>query len=94
MCAPCAINLWAHSVSFVKQLLLDIAPPPLPTLANFVPGRNAELLQTLENIPTGRKRSVSFIYGATRDAGRVTCCRGWLEHMHASPDECGLFRLR
>ena len=43
----------AHSVSFVKQLLLDIAPPPLPTLANFVPGRNAELLQTLENIPTG-----------------------------------------
>ena len=37
-----------HSVSFVKQLLLDIAPPPLPTLANFVPGRNAELLQTLE----------------------------------------------
>lgn len=28
----------------MKQLVLDIAPPPAPTLENFVPGRNAEAL--------------------------------------------------
>lgn len=37
----------------MKQLLLDIAPPSPPTLANFVPGRNAELLQTLGNMLAG-----------------------------------------
>jgi len=37
----------------MKQLLLDIAPSPPPTLANFVPGRNIELLQTLNDIIEG-----------------------------------------
>ncbi len=45
----------------MKQLLLDIAPSPPPTLANFVPGRNIELLQTLSNVITGRERE-RFIY--------------------------------
>ncbi|MCH9639529.1 MAG: DnaA regulatory inactivator Hda [Betaproteobacteria bacterium] len=34
----------------MKQLLLDIKPPASPTLENFLPGRNIELLQKLENI--------------------------------------------
>jgi DnaA family protein len=37
----------------MKQLLLDIAPSPPPTLANFVPGRNIELLQALNDIIEG-----------------------------------------
>ena len=45
----------------MKQLVLDIAPSPPPTLANFVPGRNAELLQTLGNILAGRERE-HFVY--------------------------------
>jgi DnaA family protein len=45
----------------MKQLLLDIAPPSQPTLANFVPGRNVELLQTLSNVITGREGE-RFVY--------------------------------
>ncbi len=45
----------------MKQLVLDIAPSPPPTLANFVPGRNAELLQTLGNILAGLERE-HFVY--------------------------------
>ncbi len=45
----------------MKQLVLDIAPSPPPTLANFVPGRNVELLQTLGNILAGLERE-HFVY--------------------------------
>ncbi len=45
----------------MKQLVLDIAPSPPPTLANFVPGRNAELLQTLGNILAGLEQE-HFVY--------------------------------
>lgn len=45
----------------MKQLALDIAPSPPPTLDNFVPGRNAELLQTLGNILSGREQE-HFVY--------------------------------
>ena len=45
----------------MKQLLLDISPPLLPTLENFVPGRNLELFQTLKNILEGREQE-RFIY--------------------------------
>ena len=45
----------------MKQLLLDIVPSPPPTLVNFVPGRNTELLQTLDNILAGSERE-RFIY--------------------------------
>ena len=44
----------------MKQLLLDIVPSPPPTLVNFVPGRNAELLQTLDNILAGSERERFF----------------------------------
>lgn len=48
----------------MKQLLLDIAPAPAPSLENFVPGRNAELLTVLRNLPQGEtgKRSL-FLWG-------------------------------
>ena len=47
----------------MEQLLLDIAPPSPPTLADFVPGRNRELLQTLDNMLAGRERFV-YLWGA------------------------------
>lgn len=54
----------SSSTILVKQLLLDIAPPPLPTLDNFVPGRNGELLHTLENMLTGRETErFAYLWG-------------------------------
>jgi DnaA family protein len=45
----------------MKQLLLDIAPPPAPTLDNFVPGRNGELVIALYALANGASDE-RFIY--------------------------------
>lgn len=45
----------------MQQLLLDIHPPPLPALTNFLPGRNRELLQLLINIVAGQEKE-RFVY--------------------------------
>jgi DnaA family protein len=45
----------------MKQLLLDIAPPPAPRLDNFVPGRNSELIVALYALANGAG-SERFIY--------------------------------
>lgn len=45
----------------MKQLLLDIQPTPLPTLANFVVGRNAEALYSLQQAASGHA-DARFIY--------------------------------
>lgn len=37
----------------MKQLALGISPPPQPTLENFVPGTNAELLARLRELRAG-----------------------------------------
>jgi DnaA family protein len=37
----------------MQQLLLQLAPPPAPTLDNFVPGRNGAALQALREIACG-----------------------------------------
>lgn len=37
----------------MRQLALSLAPQPLPTLGNFVPGRNAELLALLSALVQG-----------------------------------------
>lgn len=38
----------------MKQLALGISPPPEPTLDNFVPGANAEVLTRLRDFDAGR----------------------------------------
>jgi DnaA family protein len=45
----------------VKQLTLDLLPPPAPTLSNFVVGRNTELLQLLHQI-ADRSAGERFVY--------------------------------
>jgi DnaA family protein len=37
----------------MRQLALSLAPPPSPTLKNFVPGRNVELLSVLSALAGG-----------------------------------------
>lgn len=45
----------------MRQLLLQLAPPPAPTLDNFVPGRNGAALQALRDIASG-KGTERFVY--------------------------------
>lgn len=47
----------------MKQLVLDIAPLPAPTFANFVAGRNAEPLAALRALADGGERFV-YLWGA------------------------------
>lgn len=45
----------------MQQLLLDIKPLSSPTLVNFLPGRNTELLQVLTHI-LSRQEKERFVY--------------------------------
>ena len=48
----------------MKQLALGISPPPQPTLDNFVPGANAELLARLRELQAGTySESVLYLWG-------------------------------
>ncbi len=48
----------------MRQLALSLAPQPLPTLGNFVPGRNAELLALLSALVAGdRSERMVYIWG-------------------------------
>ncbi|MCC6210149.1 MAG: DnaA regulatory inactivator Hda [Burkholderiales bacterium] len=48
----------------MKQLALSISPPPRPTLDNFVPGANAELLAHLRRLQSGRfSEGVLYLWG-------------------------------
>ena len=48
----------------MKQLVLDIAAPPPPSLANFLPGRNAELLHTLRGlVQPARSECQLYLWG-------------------------------
>jgi DnaA family protein len=47
----------------LKQLVLDIAPPPAPSFANFVPGRNIELLNTLQALAAGEGEAFVYLWG-------------------------------
>jgi DnaA family protein len=48
----------------MKQLALGISPPPQPTLDNFVPGANAELLARLRALKAGKfADNVLYLWG-------------------------------
>jgi DnaA family protein len=51
-----------------EQLVLELAPPPAPTLDNFVPGRNAEALLAVRDFLAGREACV-YLWG-TPGSGR------------------------
>lgn len=68
----------------MKQLALDFASIPPPTLHNFVVGRNGELLQTLQRLAMtpGSERSV-YVWGAP-GSGRSHLLRGMLDAASAA----------
>ena len=48
----------------MKQLALGLSPPPQPTLDNFVPGANAELLAHLRRLQDGKfTEGVLYLWG-------------------------------
>jgi len=48
----------------MRQLALGISPPPEPSLDNFVPGQNAELLARLRELKAGRfAESMLYLWG-------------------------------
>jgi DnaA family protein len=48
----------------MKQLALGISPPPQPTLENFVPGANAELMSRLRELASGKfAENVLYLWG-------------------------------
>ena len=63
----------------MKQLALDIAAPPAPTLDNFVPGRNAELVVALYAAANGANHErFIYLWGAP-GSGRSHLLRAALE---------------
>ena len=63
----------------MKQLALDLAHPPLPTLENFVPGRNAELAHNLRRLADGGVReSFTYIWGEP-GCGRTHLLKGTVD---------------
>src|SRR3989304_6915806 len=54
----------------MKQLVLDIALPPAPTLDNFVPGRNAELVVALYARANGASNERFFYLWGADGSGR------------------------
>lgn len=54
----------------MKQLVLGISPPPQPTLENFVPGANAELLARLREFAAGQLGETVFYLWGEAGSGR------------------------
>src|SRR5262245_56502238 len=51
----------------MRQLVLDIAPPPAPDFHNFLPGPNAEALAAVRSLAAGTSREpIVYLWG---DAG-------------------------
>lgn len=63
----------------MKQLLLDIAPAPKPSLDNFIPGRNVELLTALQALPDGEPGKRSLYLWGPPGSGRT-------HFLHAAAD--------
>jgi DnaA family protein len=63
----------------MQQLLLQLAPPPAPTLDNFAPGRNGAALQALRDIAggAGAERFV-YLWGEP-GSGRTHLLRGLVQ---------------
>jgi DnaA family protein len=47
----------------MQQMILELAPPPAPTLENFFPGRNGAALAAVREALAGRERFV-YVWGA------------------------------
>ena len=82
----------------MEQLVFELAPPEPPTLANFLPGRNAELVAALVRFVGGGTGDTGFlVWGAAgagkshllRAAGALAREQGIAARAFATPREIG-----
>lgn len=66
----------------VRQLALDLAAPPAPTLDNFVPGRNAELLANLGGLTAAGPQERFFYLWGEGGSGRTHLLRAAVAALH------------
>jgi DnaA family protein len=66
----------------MQQLLLELAPPPSPTLENFFPGKNGAALKALRGALESGERFV-FLWG-THGSGKTHLSRGFAEAAKAA----------
>ena len=71
----------------MKQLALGISPPPQPSLDNFVPGANAELLARLRDLHAGSSgESIVYLWGE-KGSGKSHLLRASVRSgIHAADD--------
>lgn len=69
----------------MQQLLLELAPPPAPTLENFSPGRNGAALKALREALAGGERFV-FLWGPG-GSGKTHLLRAFSEAAAAAKHE-------
>jgi len=67
----------------MRQLLLQLAPPPAPTLDNFVPGRNSAALQALRDVASGATAERFVYLWGEPGSGRTHLLRGLARAAHA-----------
>jgi DnaA family protein len=78
----------------MQQLLLDIVPPTTPTLANYLPGRNVELLQMLQMILAGRE-SERFVYlWGGEGCGKSNLLQAVVQHFTQSGRKADYFEAK
>ena len=69
----------------MRQLLLDFTQAPAPTFENFVPGRNAELLQALLLAARGDSPELVLYVWGERGAGKSHLARAFTEATTGRP---------
>ena len=68
----------------MRQLALDLASPPAPTLDNFVAGRNVELVESLGRlVSAGRKERFLYLWGEA-GSGRTHLLKGTVSKLQHS----------
>lgn len=72
----------------MKQLALTLAPPPAPTLDNFFPGRNVELLTLLGNLVAGRGVERSIYLWGNAGSGRSHLLQATIAALNAAGLVC------
>jgi DnaA family protein len=67
----------------MKQLALDFASPPQPTLDNFVAGLNGELLGNLKRLAAGNARERCFFLWGRPGCGRSHLLRATVDALRS-----------
>lgn len=63
----------------MKQIALDLASPPAPTLDNFIVGGNAEVVAALRALVRGESREGFFYLWGARGSGRTHLLRAVMQ---------------